>query len=78
LQSDGTYTPNTVRVAASSYYNSIMHSQMETNIFDASFVKLEKLESNLIYKKPFEDRDKSAKSRFFLEETYLISLSFWF
>ena len=41
LQSDGTYLPNTVRVAASSYYeNYYTISNGETNIFDASFIKL--------------------------------------
>ncbi|MFV5695953.1 SusC/RagA family TonB-linked outer membrane protein [Flavobacterium sp. LB3P122] len=50
LQLDGTYLPNTVRVAASSYYeNYYTISNGETNIFDASFIKLRevRIEFNL-------------------------------
>jgi TonB-linked SusC/RagA family outer membrane protein len=42
--SDGKYTSNTVKVAASSYYdNYYAISNAETNIFDASFIKLREL-----------------------------------
>jgi hypothetical protein len=41
LGTDGKYTSNTVKVPASSYYdNYYTISNAETNIFDASFVKL--------------------------------------
>ncbi len=41
LQSDGSYTPNTVKVAASAYYDNYYQiSNAETNIFDASFLKI--------------------------------------
>jgi TonB-linked SusC/RagA family outer membrane protein len=50
LQSDGTYLPNTVNVAASSYYeNYYALNNGETNIFDASFLKIReaRIEFNL-------------------------------
>jgi hypothetical protein len=41
LGTDGKYIPNTVKVAASSYYETYYAiSNAETNIFDASFIKL--------------------------------------
>ncbi|NBB21898.1 SusC/RagA family TonB-linked outer membrane protein [Runella sp. CRIBMP] len=41
LQSDGSYKPNTVKVAASAYYDNYFQiSNAETNIFDASFLKI--------------------------------------
>ncbi len=41
LQSDGSYKPNTVKVAASAYYDNYYQiSNAETNIFDASFLKI--------------------------------------
>jgi hypothetical protein len=41
LQSDGTYKPNTVKVAASAYYDNFYQiSNAEVNIFDASFLKI--------------------------------------
>lgn len=41
LQADGTYVPNTVNVQASSYYDNYYQiSNAETNIFDASFLKI--------------------------------------
>jgi TonB-linked SusC/RagA family outer membrane protein len=44
LQSDGTYLPNTVKVAASSYYeNYYTIGNGETNIFDASYIKLREI-----------------------------------
>ena len=40
-QADGTYQPNTVKVPASSYYDNYYQiSNAETNIFDASFLKI--------------------------------------
>lgn len=40
-QSDGSFTPNTVKVAASAYYDNYYQiSNAETNIFDASFLKI--------------------------------------
>jgi len=40
-QADGTYVPNTVKVAASAYYDNYYQiSNAETNIFDASFLKI--------------------------------------
>ncbi|MDQ6477225.1 SusC/RagA family TonB-linked outer membrane protein [Dyadobacter sp. LHD-138] len=40
-QADGSFTPNTVKVAASSYYDNYYQiSNAETNIFDASFLKI--------------------------------------
>ncbi|PMD90759.1 SusC/RagA family protein [Siphonobacter sp. BAB-5405] len=49
-QPDGSFTPNTVKVAASSYYdNYYAITNAETNIFDASFLKIRevRLEFNL-------------------------------
>ncbi len=41
LQADGSYQPNTVKVPASSYYDNYYQiSNAETNIFDASFLKI--------------------------------------
>ena len=41
LQGDGTYKPNAVKVPASSYYDNYYQiSNAETNIFDASFLKI--------------------------------------
>lgn len=41
LQPDGSYTPNSVNVSASSYYDNYYQiSNAETNIFDASFLKI--------------------------------------
>ncbi len=41
LQSDGSYKPNTVKVAASAFYDNYYQiSNAETNIFDASFLKI--------------------------------------
>jgi TonB-linked SusC/RagA family outer membrane protein len=41
LQGDGTYTPNTVNVPASAYYDNYYQiGNAETNIFDASFLKI--------------------------------------
>lgn len=41
LQSDGSYKPNTVKVAASAYYDNYYQiSNAETNIFGASFLKI--------------------------------------
>lgn len=41
LQADGSYVKNTVNVPASSYYNNYYQlSNAETNIFDASFLKI--------------------------------------
>ncbi|MDO9553288.1 SusC/RagA family TonB-linked outer membrane protein [Rhodonellum sp.] len=38
---DGTFSPNTVRTTAARYYDEYYkHSNVETNIFDASFIKL--------------------------------------
>jgi TonB-linked SusC/RagA family outer membrane protein len=40
-QPDGSFTPNTVKVAASSYYDNYYQiANAETNIFDASFLKI--------------------------------------
>ena len=40
-QSDGTFVPNTVKAAASAYYDNYYQlSNAETNIFDASFLKI--------------------------------------
>ncbi|TDE09598.1 SusC/RagA family TonB-linked outer membrane protein [Dyadobacter psychrotolerans] len=40
-QADGSFTPNTVKVAASSYYDNYYQiANAETNIFDASFLKI--------------------------------------
>ncbi len=51
LGADGKYSPNTVRVPASSYYdNYYMISNAEVNIFDASFIKLR--EARLEYTLP--------------------------
>ncbi|WP_020607390.1 SusC/RagA family TonB-linked outer membrane protein [Spirosoma spitsbergense] len=50
LQADGTYKPNTVKVSAASYYDNYYQiSNAETNIFDASFLKIRevRLEFNL-------------------------------
>lgn len=44
LQDDGTYAPNTTSVSAMSYYETFYKiSNAETNIFDASFIKLREL-----------------------------------
>jgi hypothetical protein len=41
LQADGSYVPNTVNVSASSYYDNYYQiGNAETNIFDASFLKI--------------------------------------
>jgi len=41
LQADGSYKPNTVKVAASAYYDNYYQiSNAEVNIFDASFLKI--------------------------------------
>lgn len=41
MGTDGKYTPNTVKVAASSYYETYYAiSNAETNIFDASYIKI--------------------------------------
>ena len=41
LQSDGSYKPNTVKVAASAYYDNYYQiSNAEVNIFDATFLKI--------------------------------------
>lgn len=43
-QPDGSYTPNTVKVPASSYYDNYYQiANAETNIFDASFLKIREL-----------------------------------
>lgn len=50
MSTDGKYTPNTVRVPASSYYNNYYGlSNVEVNIFDASYLKLReaRIEFNL-------------------------------
>jgi TonB-linked SusC/RagA family outer membrane protein len=50
LAADGKYTPNTVRVAASSFYDNYYQiSNAEVNVFDASFIKLReaRIEFNL-------------------------------
>lgn len=49
-RADGTFTPNTTRAAASAYYDNFYQiSNAETNIFDASFLKIRevRLEFNL-------------------------------
>ncbi|WP_421795905.1 SusC/RagA family TonB-linked outer membrane protein [Haliscomenobacter sp.] len=49
-QTDGTYVPNTTKVAASAYYDNYYQiSNAETNIFDATFLKIRevRLEFNL-------------------------------
>ena len=41
MQPDGAYKPNTVKVAASAYYDNYYQiSNAEVNIFDASFLKI--------------------------------------
>jgi TonB-linked SusC/RagA family outer membrane protein len=43
-KSDGTFVPNTVKAAASAYYDNYYQiSNAETNIFDASFLKIREL-----------------------------------
>ncbi|WP_285544307.1 SusC/RagA family TonB-linked outer membrane protein [Dyadobacter frigoris] len=43
-QPDGTFTPNTVKVPASSYYDNYYQiTNAETNIFDASFLKIREM-----------------------------------
>jgi TonB-linked SusC/RagA family outer membrane protein len=63
LQPDGRYVPNTTNIAASAYYDNYYQiSNAETNIFDASFLKIRevRLEFNL---------PKSLLSRIKIQQT---------
>jgi hypothetical protein len=54
LQGDGTFAPNQVSVPASSYYDNYYQiGNAETNVFDASFLKIREVRVELSVPKTF-------------------------